>query len=116
MPDQAVLCEVRDGIAIVSLNRPAQLNAFAGDMREQLIERLDEIAARGDVRVLVITGNGRTLAECLAVEHEAQRACWSSPDVAEGLQAAVTSDRRSSAFSLLRVRRLADGQLALARL
>ena len=59
MTEAAILLEVADGIAVLTLNRPAKLNAFAGDMREQLIARLDQVAARRDVRVLVITGAGR---------------------------------------------------------
>ena len=59
MTEAAILLEVADGIAVLTLNRPAKLNAFAGDMREQLIARLDQVVARRDVRVLVVTGAGR---------------------------------------------------------
>jgi 2-(1,2-epoxy-1,2-dihydrophenyl)acetyl-CoA isomerase len=53
-----ILLESRDGLAIITLNRPDRLNAFAGDMRERLVAALDRIAADRAVRVLVITGAG----------------------------------------------------------
>ena len=54
-----VLTDIHDGVATVTLNNPAKLNAFAGDMRERLSGALDQVAADGSVRVLVITGAGR---------------------------------------------------------
>lgn len=46
MPENAVLLEIAAGVAVVTLNRPEKLNAFAGEMREQLVARLDEAAAQ----------------------------------------------------------------------
>lgn len=46
------------GVAVITLNRPEKLNAFAGDMREQLVAALELVAA-SDARVLVVTGAGR---------------------------------------------------------
>jgi 2-(1,2-epoxy-1,2-dihydrophenyl)acetyl-CoA isomerase len=54
----SVLLEIGDGVATITLNRPEKLNAFAGDMRERLVEALDRVAADRDARVLVITGAG----------------------------------------------------------
>ncbi len=59
MSEKTVLLEIADGVAVVTLNRPAKLNAFAGNMRDQLIARLDDVAADPGVRVLVLTGAGR---------------------------------------------------------
>jgi len=64
-----VLLDVADGIATITLNRPDKLNAFAGDMRERLIERLDEVARRGDARVLVLAGAGRAFCSGGDVRH-----------------------------------------------
>jgi len=66
---QTILLEVTDGIAVVTLNRPDKLNAFAGDMREQLIATLDAVASRVDVRVLVITGAGKGFCSGGDVQH-----------------------------------------------
>ena len=62
MSDATVLLTVADGVAVITLNRPEKLNAFAGDMRERLVEALDRVAANRDVRVLVITGAGKASA------------------------------------------------------
>lgn len=66
---QSILLEILDGVAVVTLNRPEKLNSFAGDMRERLISTLDEVAARPDVRVLVITGAGRGFCSGGDVQH-----------------------------------------------
>ena len=49
----------QDGLAIITLNRPEKLNAFAGSMREDLATLLQSAAGDSKVRVLVITGAGR---------------------------------------------------------
>ena len=47
------------GVATVTLNRPEKLNAFAGHMRRDLAEALEQAASDKAVRVVVITGAGR---------------------------------------------------------
>lgn len=49
----------REGIALLTLNRPDSLNAMTSEMVELLHRRLDEIAVNRDVRVVVLTGAGR---------------------------------------------------------
>lgn len=49
----------REGIALLTLNRPDSLNAMTSEMVELLHSRLDEIAVNRDVRVVVLTGAGR---------------------------------------------------------
>lgn len=50
----------RDGpIGVVRLNRPEKLNAFAGDMRHQIGEAVETLAAEPGVRTIVVTGEGR---------------------------------------------------------
>jgi enoyl-CoA hydratase/carnithine racemase len=46
-------------VQVVRLNRPDRLNAFTLDMHDELLRMYDEADADGDVRVLVVTGNGR---------------------------------------------------------
>lgn len=65
----AVLLDVTDGVAVVTLNRPDKLNAFAGDMRERMVEALDRVAADRAVRVLVITGAGKGFCSGGDVQH-----------------------------------------------
>jgi 2-(1,2-epoxy-1,2-dihydrophenyl)acetyl-CoA isomerase len=47
------------GVGTLTLNRPEKLNAFAGDMRRELGDALEELEADASVRVIVITGAGR---------------------------------------------------------
>jgi len=47
------------GIVTITLNRPEKLNAFAGHMRRDLAEALEQAGSDRDVRVVVITGAGR---------------------------------------------------------
>jgi enoyl-CoA hydratase/carnithine racemase len=54
-----ILYEAVGGIALITLNRPEKLNAFAGTMREELLERLEEASRDRSVRSVVITGAGR---------------------------------------------------------
>jgi len=49
---------VHDGVATVTLNRPAKLNALTFDAYADLRDLLAELPQRGDVRVLMITGEG----------------------------------------------------------
>ncbi len=66
---ELVLTAVHDGIATLTLNNPAKLNAFAGTMREESSAALDCVAADPRVRVLVITGAGRAFCAGGDVKH-----------------------------------------------
>ena len=57
--EPTILLTIEHDVATLTLNRPAKLNAFAGDMRERLVAALDTVAADPAVRVLVITGAGK---------------------------------------------------------
>jgi enoyl-CoA hydratase/carnithine racemase len=50
---------VADGIATITLDRRARLNAFTGTMAAELVETFDRIDADDDVRVVIVTGAGR---------------------------------------------------------
>jgi len=50
---------VADGVATVRFNRPAKLNALTFDAYADLRDMLSELPQRGDVRVLVIGGEGQ---------------------------------------------------------
>ena len=47
-----------DGVATVPLNRPEKLNALTFEAYADLRDLIAELPARGDIRVLVITGEG----------------------------------------------------------
>ena len=56
---ETLLYNVEDGIATVTLNRPEKLNAFTGQMRDDLVAVFDETDADDAVRVVIVTGAGR---------------------------------------------------------
>ncbi|CAN5532748.1 crotonase/enoyl-CoA hydratase family protein [soil metagenome] len=51
--------DVRDHTAVVTLDRPQQLNAFTDTMERELITCFDLADADPDVRAVVLTGSGR---------------------------------------------------------
>jgi len=57
-----VLFERRDGVALLTLNRPDVLNALSTRMLEALRARIGEVGADAGVRALVVTGAGRAFA------------------------------------------------------
>ncbi|MEU2428438.1 enoyl-CoA hydratase/isomerase family protein [Streptomyces sp. NPDC007861] len=58
MTDGRITCETRSGVALVTLDRPAKLNAVTPEMSVQLARILGELDADGDVRCVVLTGAG----------------------------------------------------------
>lgn len=54
-----VLVERRDGVALVTLNRPDSLNALVGDMRPELREAFEGAGRDPEVRAIVVTGAGK---------------------------------------------------------
>lgn len=57
--ERTVLFDKRDGVAIVSLNRPRVLNAYNMAMRDALYEALEAVRDDPEVRAMVLRGNGR---------------------------------------------------------
>jgi enoyl-CoA hydratase len=55
---QDILREERDGVIVVSLNRPAKRNAMTVAMRQAIFDCVDQLRDRDDLRVLLIRANG----------------------------------------------------------
>jgi len=55
---QDLLYAVEDGIAIITLNRPARMNALSPNLEEELHRAFDEADADRAVRVIILTGSG----------------------------------------------------------
>jgi 2-(1,2-epoxy-1,2-dihydrophenyl)acetyl-CoA isomerase len=54
-----VLFEIKDRVAVVTLNRPAALNSFTKQMHTDLWAAFDEIESNKNIRAMVLTGAGR---------------------------------------------------------
>jgi len=59
MTEPTVLFESRTDVALITLNRPASLNAFTRTMHHDLWAALDQAEADPAIRACVITGAGR---------------------------------------------------------
>lgn len=54
-----ILCEKRDAVGILTLNRPKKYNSFNREMALQLQELLRELDGDSQVRAILITGEGK---------------------------------------------------------
>ncbi|MBM3439617.1 MAG: 2-(1,2-epoxy-1,2-dihydrophenyl)acetyl-CoA isomerase [Bacteroidetes bacterium] len=55
----AILFQISEGVATITLNRPDKLNAFDREMALLFQQKLDEAAGLQEVRCVVITGAGK---------------------------------------------------------
>lgn len=51
--------DVHDHIALATLDRPEVLNALDAELRDDVLRLADDVRADDDIRVLVVTGEGR---------------------------------------------------------
>jgi 2-(1,2-epoxy-1,2-dihydrophenyl)acetyl-CoA isomerase len=59
MTYENIIVERAGAVGRLTLNRPEKLNAFAGTMREEILDGLKELGNDESLRVIVITGAGR---------------------------------------------------------
>jgi enoyl-CoA hydratase/carnithine racemase len=55
-----VLCDISDGVAIVSYNRPEKHNAFSDALDDAFFTTLAELHERDDIRAMVWRGEGKS--------------------------------------------------------
>ncbi len=68
-----VLVDAADGIAHIRFNRPRQLNAFDNELMRAAIAAIDELNADRDVRVIVVSGEGRAFSAGFDLKAAAER-------------------------------------------
>lgn len=56
---ETIKLEIADGVATLTLHRPDRMNAFTDVMMREMIAAFDETDANDDVRVVIVTGEGR---------------------------------------------------------
>ncbi|HEY91603.1 MAG TPA: enoyl-CoA hydratase/isomerase family protein [Dehalococcoidia bacterium] len=59
MEEEKILYSKEDGIAIITINRPEKMNAITDDMLADMTNILNEATVDNEVRVVIVTGNGR---------------------------------------------------------
>ena len=59
MPYQSIIYEVKEGVGLITLNRPDRLNAWNHEIETELREVMSEASIDGNVKAVVITGAGR---------------------------------------------------------
>ena len=59
MEFETILYEIKDKVLTITLNRPERLNAFTGQMMDDLIEAFDKAGKDDEIRVIIVTGAGR---------------------------------------------------------
>ena len=59
MPYQSIIYEVKEGVGLITLNRPDRLNAWNHEIEIELREVMSEASIDGNVKAVVITGAGR---------------------------------------------------------
>ena len=56
---ETIKYEIDNNILTITLNRPDKLNAFTGQMMDELISAFDSAGKDDEVRVIIVTGEGR---------------------------------------------------------
>ncbi|MGJ9413676.1 enoyl-CoA hydratase/isomerase family protein [Aeromicrobium sp. CF4.19] len=58
--EPSVTTALENGVYAITLNRPASLNAITPGLLSELVVALSDVSSHGDVRVVVISGAGRS--------------------------------------------------------
>jgi enoyl-CoA hydratase/carnithine racemase len=94
---EVVQMSVEDGVATLTLNRPERLNAWTDEMENAYFGLLDQCAASGDVRAIVVTGAGKGF--CAGADmHQLQQLSGAAD--AEGANGRARIQRRPQATPL----------------
>ena len=59
MEFETILYDKKDKVLTITLNRPERLNAFTGQMMDDLIDAFDKAGKDDEIRVIIVTGAGR---------------------------------------------------------
>lgn len=83
---ETILCDVSDeGVATLTLNRPASLNAISRLMADEMTDALARLAAETSVRVLILRGAGESFCAGGDVRDMASHGPRSSAETLDGM-------------------------------
>lgn len=60
MAYENIIFEKEEGIALITFNRPEAMNALNNQTRAEFREAIDEVAADDEIKVLILTGSGKS--------------------------------------------------------
>jgi enoyl-CoA hydratase/carnithine racemase len=89
-----VLCEISDGVATLTLNRPEKRNAMNTPVLDGLRRHFDELDARREVRVVVVRGAGKAFCSGMDLD-EMSRKQRDASDPETGVTAVLQRIERS---------------------
>lgn len=95
MTEQSLRIDVQDKIARVTLNRPENFNAVAGDLHTALSRVFIDLGARRDINAIVLTGEGKAF--CAGGDIQWMRDAIREPDQFE----IVTWEAKRIVYSML---------------
>lgn len=73
VPGDGILREERDGILVLTLDRPAKRNALTIAMRQVIFAAVDDLRDRDDLRVLLLRANGPVFTAGIDIVEHAER-------------------------------------------
>lgn len=97
---ETVLLDVADGVATLTLNRPAALNALSLEMMQDLARTVAELRAREDLAVVVIAGAGEHFMAGGDINDFAQQLPLSAPARRAAFRAMIEQHINSSVIGL----------------
>lgn len=86
MSQPSILLEIDQGVALLTLNRPDNLNSFNAQMHDQMRAALSQIRKDASVRALVITGSGRGFCAGQDLGDRNVAATDTAPDLGESIE------------------------------
>lgn len=84
MTETPLLIEIKDHVALLTLNRPDALNSLNAALRSALVKTLVELDANEDIRAIVLTGVGRAFCAGLDVKELAASGKNVTDNVSDG--------------------------------
>lgn len=85
---ECILYEKQDAVATIKLNRPKVLNAMNKQLWHDLQDALDDVADDADIKVLIITGEGRAFSTGADLKDSKDRSLEDYREYLEELQEA----------------------------
>lgn len=84
--ENSVLTIIENGVCLISLNRPKQLNSFNPEMHKALMSALKNANRNDQVRSIVITGTGRAFCAGQDLNDRNISADQARPDLGESIE------------------------------